>query len=104
LAKLEHTATYLLSTYPGGEAWHKYAEERRSEWEARQDRDYFAVFFQDEELAIVLAWHFHRHAFEWFDSTQIPALYGFSPRQLWQQGESGRDSLRSLLMRQPGRQ
>ena len=102
--KLEHTARYLLSTYPGAEAWQRYVDERRVEWDKRSDRDYFAVFFQDEPLSIVLAWHFDRHAFDWFDSTQIPALYGFAPRQLWELSDSGRDSLRSLLMRQPGRQ
>ena len=101
--KKDHAIAYLKSTYPGAEAWQRYAAECLAEWEERGDRDYFAVFFQDNELAAVLARHFDKHAFDWFDSSEIPALYGFSPRQLWLSGESGRDSLRSMLMRTPWR-
>jgi hypothetical protein len=101
--KKDHAINYLVSTYPGEEAWQKLAAECGAELDERSDKDYFTSYFDDHELAAVLARHFDRHAIDWFNSTEIPALYGFSPRDLWYgQGES-RNALRSMLMRMPGR-
>ena len=104
MEKKDHTITYLLSTYPGEEAWRKLAAECAVDLNRRVDKEFFSSYFDDIELAAVLARHFDRHAIDWFNSTEIPALYGFSPRELWIGNHDARNALRSMLMRMPGRQ
>jgi len=88
----------LRDEYPGDEAWKKYVDCFRPDWEARQDQAQLREKLP-EDLAIVLSWHFGDRA--WRRHTQpVPTLGGKTPQSV-HSGPSGETILRTCIMRIP---
>ncbi len=93
-------AIQAFSSSYSDEYWQKYVAAYRREWDERTDKDVFLSYFHDEELALVLSWHFDDKAMCWFEG-HIPVLYGASPKDLWEAGDDGIRTLKAIIMTLP---
>src|SRR5471030_1592676 len=98
--KQQQLITEFLINYPGDQAWQDYVSAFEKDWNERNDKELFLSFFKDRELAVVISYHFdsRENAFEWFESSDIPALKGLgSPKDLVLSGSAGMNCVRSVL-------
>jgi uncharacterized protein (DUF2384 family) len=90
----------MAEEYPGDAAWRNFVSTFRGERQLQQDYSALLAEIPDEEVGIVLAALMGARCLDWM-RRPCRALDDKTPEEVIKSGESGRRTVRTLLMRMP---